>query len=326
MRLLKNIQALLCIGFLATVVLGGCTDRQKTEAVSDNTPEVKATFGIGLLPAENVFLQKRRYRPLAEYLSKRLDMDVRTKLLDSYDAVYAQMLDRSVDAAFFGSLSYVALHSRLPLEPIARPLRANGGSTYRGIIFALKGKGITEDIGTWKGKRIALVEKSTTSGYLFPAWYLMTKGIRNPARYFRKVVYAGSHEAAIVEVLDGHADIGCANDAVFNRYVEKRPRMRDEFVVLASSLPFPSDTLGVRKDIDPGLELKMKETLLGMDKTEEGREVLDKFGAKRFVVTRGADYGPILDMLKAIGLRPEDIALEAIGRKGESEADDVLSR
>jgi phosphonate transport system substrate-binding protein len=325
MRPLKNIPALLCIAFLATVFPGGCTDRQKTEAVSGNTPKVKATFVIGLLPAENVFLQKQRYKPLAGYLSQRLDMDVRTKLLDSYEAVYTQMLDRSVDAAFFGSLSYVSLHSRLPLEPIARPLRDNGSSTYRGMIFALRGKGITENIGTWKGKRIALVEKSTTSGYLFPMWYLRTKGIRNPAGYFRRVVYAGSHEAAIVEVLEGHADIGCANDTVFNRYVKNRPRMHGEFVLLASSPPFPSDTLGVREDIDPGLERKLKETLLGMDRTEEGKKVLEKLGAKRFIETTGADYGPILDMLKTIGLRPDDIALEAIGRQGESGAD-ILSR
>jgi phosphonate transport system substrate-binding protein len=326
MRLLRNIFAFLFVALLMTVALGGCTGKHKTESAPDNESQVKGTFVIALLPERNIFLQKRRYQPLAEYLSKRLHMNVRTKLLDSYEAVYSQMLDRSIDAAFFGALSYVAMHSKLPLDPIARPLLKNGKSTYRSMIFALKGRGITEDVVTWKGKRIAFISKSTTSGYLFPVWHLRTKGIANIGKYFTKVIYAGSNDAAIAEVMDGRADIGCVSVNGMDNFLHYNPLMQGKFVTLAESPPFPSNTLGVREDIDPTLERKLKAALIGMDGTEEGRKVLAAVGAKRFIETSESEYGAILGMLKTIGIRPDDIALEAIGQDRASGAEDIVNQ
>ncbi len=60
---------------------------------------------ISVLPEPNVFLQVTRYKPFADYLSKSISMDVLTMLLDSYDAIYREMLD-NIDAALFGSFSY----------------------------------------------------------------------------------------------------------------------------------------------------------------------------------------------------------------------------
>jgi phosphonate transport system substrate-binding protein len=320
MRLFRNIATFLCVALLTTVVLSDCSNKHKTEAAPANAPEAKDTFVIALLPERNVFVQKRRYEPLAQYLSKHLDMNVRTRLLDSYAAVYAQMLDRRVNAAFFGSLSYLVMHSRMPLDPIARPVLRNGRSSYSGVIFALKGGGITEDIATWRGRRIALIDKSTTSGYLFPKWYLWTKGVRNLHGFFRKVLYAGSYDAAIAEVMDGRSDIGCSNADILNNFLNQNPLMREKLVILAKSPPFPSSTLGVREDIDPALERKLSAALLGMDKTDEGRRVLAEFGAKRFIETSESEYDSLGEMLKTIGIRPADIALEAVGGRGRAAA------
>jgi phosphonate transport system substrate-binding protein len=303
--------------FIALVALPnfvGCEGGKKTTIPPDDPVAPKKVFRIALLPDQNVFYQKRRYRSLAKYLSSALGMDVRTKILDSYGAVYDEMLSDKVDAAFFGSLSYLIMTSEMDIEPIARPVRKNGISTYRGVIFTLKDKGITEDIQTWKGKRLALVSKSTTSGYLFPRWYLYRKGVDHFQNYFGKIIYVGSHDASVLAVIRGEADLGCSTDRVFNRFLERDPTMKDKLVVLASSTAFPSNTLGVKgKDFGPGFEERLKDALLNMNKSEEGRNALLSLGITGFMETNKADYEPVHTMMRDLGLKPEFFALDEIG-------------
>jgi len=315
-------------GLFVVIVLAGCSPEEvHTKHPKEAKSAFSRTFTIAILPDENVFSQKRRYRPLATYLSERLGMEVKTKVLDSYSAVYSEMLTHKVDAAFFGSLSYLVLSHNIKLEPMVRPVRKDGTSTYRGVIFALRGKGISENCDTWRGKRIALVGKSTTSGYLFPRWYLQNRGVKRFEGYFSKIIYAGSHDAAILAVLRNEADIGCSTDRTYNLFLDGDPFAGRRLVVLATSAPFPSNSLALRTGgLDPAIEVQMKEYLLGLENTEEGRNVLASLRISRFTETRADDYEPVREMMETLGLSPEFFILGQIGRSGNSKSDGRAER
>lgn len=293
-----------------------CTENERQGPENPSTVKNIPTtpFVIALLPQRNVFLQKKRYKALTDYLSKSTGMNVKTKLLDSYDAIYNEMLQDKVNAAFFGSLSYVAANSRIALDPVARPYLKDGTSTYRGVIFTVKDKGITGDVKTWKNKRIALISKSTTAGYIFPKWYLYKGGVKNFESHFSSVIYTGSNDASIRAVLQNDADIGCAMDKVFNEQIAKDPLMQKSVVVIARSTPVPYNTLGIRESADAQLKEKLKEVLLNMDKTPEGREALSMVGATHYIETNESEYKPLSEMLNTLGMKPGDFALEVIGR------------
>jgi len=271
---------------------------------------ISTDFIIALLPVQNVFLQKKRYQPLADYLSSALNMRVKTKLLDSYELIYYEMLNKKVDAAFFGSLSYVVMKSKMNIESIARPVLLDNTSTYRGIIFTRKDKRITKDIATWKNKRIALVNKSTTAGYIFPKWYLLKHGIKDFQKYFRKIIFTGSHDAAVMEVLKGNADIGCAKDTVIKRLARENPIISKELVTLAVSVAVPSNNLAVRSSIDDRIKKKLREAFRKIKNDEEGRKALKMLGAKAFIRTEESEYTPVITMLKDLGLKPEMFIIE----------------
>lgn len=318
MRQPKNKTMLLFLIFVATLALAACAEKGDpgNPAVSGSDVPLES-FVIALLPQQNVFEQKKRYKPLADYLSRSLGRKVKTKVLDSYDAVYSELLQNKVDAAFFGSLSYVVMKSKVDLEPIARPLGKDGISTYKGLIFSVRGRGVTDDVSTWKGKRIALVHKSTTAGYIFPRYHLHKKGVRSLENYFSKVIYAGSHDAAILSVFTGDADIGCASDRIFNQLTGENPLMRERLIILASSAPVPADILGIRKGLDNTLKERLRVSLMNMENTPEGKEVLSTLGAVRFIETKMSEFGPIVEMLNTLGLKPEAFALESIGREAK---------
>jgi len=291
-----------------------CIEKQKSENPPKSKNAALKPFLIAVLPSQGASVQEKRYKSLADYLSEALGMNVGVKFLDSYEAIYDEMLHNKVDAAVFGSLSYVTVNSKTPLYPLARPYRKDGISTYNGVIFARRDSGITEDVRTWKGKWVALVSKSTTAGYIFPRWYLYKHGIKDFEGYFGKVIYTGSHDAAVLAVFNKDADIGCASGQILLDSVEKKSYMRGSFAVLASSAPVPLDTFGVKKDMDSKLRDKLKNALLEMDKTPEGRKTLSTMGLERFIETKESEFLPILEMLNDLGLKPEALTLEAIGK------------
>jgi phosphonate transport system substrate-binding protein len=314
MRISRKKAVQLFVLCLAVLLLFACTENEKQESTNafsgKNVPA--PSFVIALLPQRNVFLQKKHYNVLADYLSKSIDMNVKTKLFDSYNEIYEEMLEGKVDAAFLGGLSYVVINSKISLEPIARPYLKNGTSTYKGVIFTMKDRGISGEVTTWKDKRIALVNKSSNSGYIFPRWYLYHNGVKDIESYFKSIIYSGSGDSSVTTVFQGEADIGCASDRIFNEVVGKNPLMREKLIIIASSPPLPYNTFSMRKSADHTLKARLKEALLHMDKTPGGRNVLSMLNAIQFIETKGSEYRPLSGMLNDLGLKPGDFALEFI--------------
>jgi ABC-type phosphate/phosphonate transport system substrate-binding protein len=71
---------------------------------------------------------------------------------------------------------------------------------------------------------------------------------------------------------------------------------------LQGSPDVPENALGLRKDIDEAVRQKLKEVLLDMDKDPEGKDVLKRFGARRFIETTNKDYEPVTRYCENIGL------------------------
>ncbi|MFC1524662.1 phosphate/phosphite/phosphonate ABC transporter substrate-binding protein, partial [Thermodesulfobacteriota bacterium] len=185
--------------------------------------------------------------------------------------------------------------SQLGVEPLARPVNMDETSTYFGHIFVRKDSSIS-NVREMKGKTMVFVERATTAGYVFPLAYLKRNGVVQYDTFFKKTYFSGSHDGAIQAVLDGHADVGAAKNTILDRIIKEHPDIQDNLVIIASSLRVPSNGLCVTAETDENLKRKIKETLLSLDKDPDGKRVLQKFGALRFVVTSKNDYQPVFDM------------------------------
>ena len=258
-------------------------------------------FVLGLVPEINIFEQRKRYRPLLKYISGKIDIPVRMKIYESYFKVIEALRDGSADMAFVGSLNYVIANFVANTEVLARPEWEDGVSTYSGLIFTRKGTSLTADPSTWKGKKMALVHEFTTAGDLFQRHYMAERGFLKPEKLLNKIDYEGSHDAAVMMVLKGAADIGGAKDLVFKRLARENREVRENIVILAESDRVPSNGLVVSRFIDEETKTKLKDVLLGMDKDAEGRSVLAEFRAKRFLDTEKKDYRPVYRMMESLG-------------------------
>ncbi len=299
MSLRNHVLLLPLIGLFvfAASTVPGCRQEQSKKTGKSSA---SGTLLVGLVPEESMFKQIERYDPLARYLSERTGLDVKLTILPRYENILAGFPSQKMDAAFFGSMTYVLARRQLDIEAIVRPVRADGSSTYHGMIFVRKDSGI-RSIRDMRGKRFAFVSRDTIAGYVLPLVYFNKAGIQYKS-YLREAYFTGTHEDAIRDVLDRKADVGAAKNTEFERLAQADPRIREELRVLALSPEMPENSLAVRKDLDPAVRSVLKQALLTMDLDPSGNAVLRQFGAEKFIECREEDYDPVVKYLRTAGI------------------------
>jgi phosphonate transport system substrate-binding protein len=264
-------------------------------------PTARPRVLIGLIPELNIFKQKARFRPLGEYLTRKVGVPVEFTILSRYGNIIESFQTERMDGAFFGSFTGALAIQKLGVIPLVRPVNLDGSSTYHGHIFVRADSGI-RTVAQLRGKRMAFVDRATTAGYVFPLAVLRKAGIPSPDGFFGEYYFTGSHDAAIAAVLDGKADVGAAKNSVYDRMRKEDPSIDRELHVIAESPPVPSNGLCVRKDLDLVLQASLKKALLDLEKDPEGASVLAQFGGQRFIETTAADYLPVIDLAREAGI------------------------
>jgi phosphonate transport system substrate-binding protein len=281
-------------------LLQGCRDRQQTGA---NGPQVEAKqeFLIGIVPEHNIFRQKERYEPLARYLSQQIGMMVELRILASYENILDNIRTGDLDAAFLGSFTGAQAIRKTGAKPLARPQYPDGTSTYHGMIFTRKDSSIRtpQDM---KGKTFAFVDKATTAGWLLPLHYFKEHDIDDPVSWLGEVYYTGTHEDAILDVVNGKADVGAAKNTVFSTLAGADERIDRDLLILATSPPVPENGLLACQHIDETVKMKLRQVLLAMHQNREGRSALDILGVEKFIETTEKDYDPVFIYAEEIGL------------------------
>lgn len=281
---IRTIAPILCL--LCIPLLPACSPKEPPPPAKK--PSVEKLL-IGLIPEQNLFRQIERYEPLGEYLFRKTGTKVTFKILPRYGNIVDNFKSSGLDGAFFGSFTYTLAHAKVGVEVLVRPVALDNTSTYYGMIFVRKDSRI-RTARDMKGKRFAFVDKATTAGYLLPLEYFHHHGISDYKQYLKEAYFTGTHEDAIYDVLNKKADIGAAKNTVFQRLAKADPRIMKELVVLKRSPDVPENALALRKDIDASVRDLLKDALLTMNLDPDGKKVLERFGALKFIETTNMEY------------------------------------
>lgn len=291
----KALTTVLCLS-IAFTALAGTPSFVTTTTAGDVE---KQGLHIAIIPEKNIFEQKRRYKYITSYLSEKLGIHVHIDIMSNYGQICDAFIDGSADAGFMGSFSYLLTHAKTGVELIARPVWLDGSSTYRGYVFVRRDSGI-RTIADMRGKSIALVDKATTAGYIFQLYYLTQSGIDEMETYFSKIYFAGSHDASAWAVYTGEAEIGGGKNHIFNELANEHPDFAKQMLILAESPEVPSNGLVVREDLNPTIKMRLRDLLINLDNSTEGREILRNFGAKKFISTENEDYRSLYNMVDTL--------------------------
>lgn len=122
------------------------------------------------------------------------------------------------------------------------------------------------------GATVSFVEQTSSSGYIFPATVLITQGIDPEADI--EPLFAGSHDASVIAVCEGQADIGVSFDDA-RTIATSDCDIPGKVVVFAYGPEIPNDGIAVSGDLPDGLKQQIKAALMAYADTEDGAKVLD---------------------------------------------------
>lgn len=159
-----------------------------------------------------------------------------------------------------------------------------GLKNYHGVVFTVASNKVN-NVKDLQGKTIAFKAPFSTAAYFLPKASLTEKGFKfvNKAHITKKTpksdikyVFAGSDENIVYWVLHGKVTAGALSSDDFKFY-SKLKRNNNRLKILSESMSVPIQFVSYRQNLPLALALKIKNTLLNMDKNKEGQTMLKLF-------------------------------------------------
>lgn len=288
-------------GALAALGLFAAASTAAVAAECEDPKEL--TFAI--IPTEETVAELSLYQPITDRMKKLTGKQIQFFMPTSYASVVEGLLSKFIDVAVLGPYSYIIANNKdKEIEVFATYAKRPGhlqeeGPGYKAALVSKKGSKFTS-IDALKGSVLGLVDPGSTSGNLFPR-VVFSKNVGGDLdKYFKKVVYTGSHELSTVAVAKGKVDAAFVATHRFDNVVNKGEVKLEDFNVLWSSPPIPQDPFVYRTPLCDSIKDNIKATFLGLSKDVPGeKKFLDNVKSNRFVEMTSADYDVIRALKKA---------------------------
>lgn len=243
---------------------------------------------------EKVFKLQKDIEPIITYLASRLrDVGIErgeVVPVSNNKTIIRYLREGKIDIVLETPFSAQTYRAGANVTPILLVWRKGEGE-YNSFIFARKDSGINrlEDL---KGRIIAFEDEGSTSAYFLPKFSMEAKGLNLTKISYADpcvpkdvvgYVFAGSElniSSWVFFKKEGAGVLSCSD------WFDQRdnPRAyRKEFKIIYKTQKLPRMLVMVRAGLDERFVARVKEELLNMDKSKEGKEALNEFDIKKFV-------------------------------------------
>lgn len=274
---MKKRSLLLILLSLILLLTTACGEKKEDEALV-----------MGFVPLVDADTLVESLEPLSEILGESLGQPVKEFTATNYVGVVEGLGSGQVDFGIIPPFAYALAHKESDAEVILTTVDDDGTSGYHSIIMVRKDSGI-DTIDDLKGKNIAFVDPSSTSGYLFPGAYLKEHGIdlEKDINY----QYSGGHDKSLQLLLNGDVDAIATFYNIGQRYKDEFPTAEEELKTIGKTELIPGISVTVRSDMDQETKDKLIDTLSNLDKTHEAKELMtDLFNIQGFKEASNEDY------------------------------------
>ena len=267
------------------------------------------TLALSAIPDQDPEKLNRLYPAVAARMAEGTGLQVTYRPVTDYAAVVRGFEVGDVHLAWMGGLTGVQARSRVPeAQAIAqRDIDAD----FHSLFIANRSSGLKpfqEQAGLQDlaGHTLTYGSETSTSGRLMPQHFLQQAGL-DPSELKGAPGFSGSHDATIEAVAAGSFEVGAVNEQVWKTTQQAGEVDLDDVVVLWRTPGYADYHWLARPDIDEtfgtGTTQKVTDLLLGLDASRPAdAEVLDLFGAKKFITTQNSNYDQIEAVARQLDL------------------------
>lgn len=314
------------VGALLTVALTGCSGSSSAAGGATETPKDPTSLVLALVPSQDQSGLVDTAKPLTDYLTKELGIEVTGVVSKDYQAAVEAMGAGQAQIGFLPSLQLWQAGDKYGAKTVLQTER-NGNITYPaqfmtnnpdkyctdkpverdGKLFcngadALKGPAGLSSITKIKDAKVSVLGPGSPAGYIYPIVALKDAGL-NPDKDIQKVPVT-ANDASVLAVYNGDAEVGFSFWDARDIVKKDKADVGQKVVVFALTNEIPNDGVAVSKDLSAGLQDKITKALEDYSNSTEGSAVLKSI----YSITKLAPADPsslsvVANAAKSLGLQ-----------------------
>ena len=264
---------------LAAVSLAACSNSKKSSSSSNEPKELNVEF----VPSTQANKMEAKAKPLGTLLQKQLHIPVHVTVSTDYSGLVEAMSSKKVDVGFMPPYSYILAHKKGIADVLLQAERYGYDEPsgkmnhtlmhkYRGMIVVKKGS----KIKSWKdlkGKKIAIGDPSSSSGYVYPVAELYKKGLNVTKDC--KLVNVKGDDQEVLSVLNGDVD--------------------------AAFVFSDARNIAVRKDMPKKFRVKLAKAFKNIAKSKKGKQIIESiYNHYGYVEAKDSDFDGLRQYQKIV--------------------------
>ena len=297
------------LALLTAAVATACSSNNSSKGSSSTGYTPKKVLNVQFVPSSQASTLEAKAKPLESLLKKELGIPVKVTVSTSNNALVEAMSSHQVDVGFLPPDAYVLAHKRKIADVLLQAERYGYDEPsgkmnktlmdkYRAMIVVKKGS----KIKSWKdlkGKKIAVQESSSTSGYVYPVAELYKKGL-NVVKDSTLTQVQG-HDQSVLAVYNGDVDAAFVFADARNIAAKDTPQVMKDVVPIYFTKWIPNDTISVRSDMSQAYRTKLKKAFKNLMKTEKGKKIMSSiYSHMGYKDSKDSNFDVIRDYEKTI--------------------------
>jgi phosphonate transport system substrate-binding protein len=296
----------LILAGIASVAFGASASAEDWKA---KYPEI--TFAV--VPAENSSGVSDRYTPFVNYLSKELGIKVNLRVANDYAAVIEGQRAGNIQVAYYGPASFArARLTGVKTDAFVIDVNSDGSKGYYSVFYVLA-KSPYQKLEDLKGKNLGLVDPNSTSGNNMPRFKMEQMGV-DPEKFFSQVVFTGSHENAVLALVQGTVDVAANwwnadDDSNLTRMLNKNMvkssdgtlLKKEDFRIIVKSDLIINSPYAYLSDLPEDMKAAIKKAFLeAAQKDGEAYKKLSDGKNQPWQTITNEDYNKTIDLIKFV--------------------------
>jgi phosphonate transport system substrate-binding protein len=279
---------------LFALLLGGCDAPTPDKPLQYSTAPTGASapvYRFAVHPLHNPQKLAVAYQPLVNHLNRQLT-GVRIELEASrnYQAYEEKFRARGPELLLpnpWQTLEAVKAGYRV----IAM---AGDAADFKGIFIVRKDSGIKTPADL-KGKVVSYPAHTALAACIMPQYFLHQNGI-NVMKDIRNV-YVGSQESSIMNAYLGQSAAAATWPPPWRLFEKDHPAEAAQLQVIWETPSLLNNSVMVRDDLPPAISEKIRQVLLDLASTPEGKAILAGMATARFHAADDATYNQVRDYI-----------------------------
>jgi phosphonate transport system substrate-binding protein len=303
-NMLKVVRALFfcCLAILLT----SCERAEQPQTPQYSTQPQQGSapiYRFAIHPLHNPQKLTEIYQPLMDYLNRNIQ-GASFQLEASRDYHTYEAKFRAREAEFLLPNPWQTLQAmQAGYNVIAM---AGDPEDFRGIILVRKNSAIRSPTDL-KGKAVSYPSPTALAAAIMPQYYLHTHGVNITKDIDNQ--YVGSQESSIMNVYLKQVAAAATWPPPWRTFQKDHPEEAAQLRLAWETAPLINNSVMARNDVPADLQARVRELLIKLGQSKEGRDTLRRMETARFLPAQDSDYAVVRSFIERFEkeVRPVEI-------------------